>query len=193
MENLSRLTDDLRDLSRLHAGVLETYLRPVDLDEVMASSLDDLGPGGPQVSLSTAEDLPDVIADAAFLTRILTSLLADAIARSPADAPPALTAVSLGSRVEIRITDWGPDEGDGVVSLAVRLARDLADAMGDTLRCEASPGGGRTVVIDPVRRRASSPRAGHPDLCSRNSAHILDVIAGHPLLSRTDGGFRLYG
>ncbi len=147
VENLSRLTDDLRDLSRLHAGVLETYLRPVDLDEVMASSLDDLGPGGPQVSLSTAEDLPDVIADAAFLTRILTSLLADAIARSPADAPPALTAVSLGSRVEIRITDWGPDEGDGVVSLAVRLARDLADAMGDTLRCEASPGGGRTVVM----------------------------------------------
>ena len=147
VDNLSRLADDLGDLSRLHAGVLDTYLRPVDLDEVMAASLDDLGPGGPNVTLSTAEDLPDVIADAAFLTRILTSLLADAMARSPADAPPALTAVSLGSRVEIRITDRGRDEGDGAASLAVRLARDLADAMGDTLRCEPSPGGGRTLVM----------------------------------------------
>ena len=159
VDNLSRLADDLGDLSRLHAGVLETYLRPVDLDEVMAASLDDLGPGGPQVTLSTAEDLPDVIADAAFLTRILTSLLADAMARSPADVPPALTAVSLGSRVEIRITDWGPDEGDGAVSLAVRLARDLADAMGDTLRCEPGPGGGRTVVLtlSAVARRRPEP------------------------------------
>ena len=131
-------------------AALTHYFRPGNLTALRELALlwvADRGPGGPHVTLSTAEDLPDVIADAAFLTRILTSLLADAMARSPADAPPALTAVSLGSQVEIRITDWGPDEGDGAVSLPLRLARDLADAMGDTLRCEPSPGGGRTVVM----------------------------------------------
>jgi two-component system, OmpR family, sensor histidine kinase KdpD len=147
VDRVSRLIDDLRDLSRLHAGVLETYLRPVDLDEVMTAALDDLGPGGQQITLDAAADLPDVIADAALLARILTSLLADALVRSPADAPPTLTAASLDGRAEIRIADQGPDPGDGPDSLAFRLARDLADATGDTLRCEHAPGGGRTVTM----------------------------------------------
>jgi two-component system, OmpR family, sensor histidine kinase KdpD len=159
LDHLSRLVDDLGDLSQLHAGVLETYLRPVDLDEVMAAALDDLGPGGQHVTLRPAEDLPDVIADAALLARMLTSLLADAMARSPAGAPPALTAVNLGRQVEIRIADRGRDQGDEADSLAVRLARDLADAMGDTLRCEPSPVGGRTVTIalPAVARRSAGP------------------------------------
>ncbi len=78
VDHVSRLVDDLRDLSRLHAGAVETYLRPVDLDELLAAALDDLGPGQ-EVTLSLAEDLPDVIADATLLTRLLTSLLADSV------------------------------------------------------------------------------------------------------------------
>jgi two-component system, OmpR family, sensor histidine kinase KdpD len=147
VDRASRLIDDLRDLSRLHAGVLETYLRPVDLDEVMTAALDDLGPGDQQVTLNAAADLPDVIADAALLARILASLLADALVRSPADEPPTLTAAGLDGWVEIRITDRGADPGDGPDSLPFRLARDLADATGDTLRCERAPGGGRTVTV----------------------------------------------
>ena len=53
VDRVGRLVDDLADLSRLHAGAVETYLRPVDLDEVIAASLDDLGPGGQDVTLST--------------------------------------------------------------------------------------------------------------------------------------------
>ena len=147
VDAVSRLVDDLRDLSRLHAGEVETYLRPVDLDEVIAASLDDLGPGGQHVTLSMAEDLPDVIADAALLTRTLTSLLVDAVARSPAGLSPILTAVGLTSLVEIRIADRGPDHGEDPGSLALRLAGDLADAIGGTLRREPNPGGGRTVIL----------------------------------------------
>jgi two-component system, OmpR family, sensor histidine kinase KdpD len=147
VDHLSRLVADLGDLSRLHAGAVETYLRPVDLDEVMAASLDELGPGNQHVTLSTAEDLPDVIADAALLTRILTSLLADAAARSPAGMATEITAFTMASQVEIRITDHGADQGNDPGSLGFRLARDLADAMGDTLRWERAPGGGRTVIV----------------------------------------------
>jgi two-component system, OmpR family, sensor histidine kinase KdpD len=147
VDQVSRLVDDLRDLSRLHAGEVETYLRPVDLDEVLAASLDDLGPGGQEVTLSLAEDLPDVIADATLLTRILASLLADATRRCLAGPPPTLTASSPNGSVEVRITDQGPDEHDGSVSLALRLATDLAEAMSITLHCERTPSGGRTVII----------------------------------------------
>ncbi len=147
VDQVSRLVDDLRDLSRLHAGEVETYLRPVDLDEVLAASLDDLGPGGQEVTLSLAEDLPDVIADATLLTRILASLLADATRRCPGGPSPVLTASCPNGWVEVRITDQGPDERDGSVSLALRLATDLAEAMGIKLRCERTPSGGRTVIM----------------------------------------------
>jgi two-component system, OmpR family, sensor histidine kinase KdpD len=163
VDQVSRLVDDLRDLSRLHAGEVETYLRPVDLDEVLAASLDDLGPGGQEVTLSLAEDLPDVIADATLLNRILASLLADATRRCSAGRPPTLTASSPNGSVEIRITDQGPDERDGAVSLALRLATDLAEAMGVTLRCERTPSGGRTVVINLPAAAHRPARASYAD------------------------------
>jgi two-component system, OmpR family, sensor histidine kinase KdpD len=157
VDRVSRLTEDLSDLSRLHAGAVETYLRPVDLDEVLTAALDDLGPGGEDITVSMADDLPDVIADAALLTRILTSLLAEALQRCPAGSPPALIAASLADRVEIRIADEGPGENGGPASLALRLAGDLAEAMGGTLRCERTPSGGRSVILTVPAARSSSP------------------------------------
>ncbi len=147
VDGVGRLVDDLADLRRLHAGAVETYLRPVDLEEVLAASLDDLGPNRQGITLGLAEDLPDVIADATLLTRILASLLADATRRCPAGPPPALTAARLDGRVEVRVVDTGPDENAAPASLALRLAADLAEATGVTLRRERTPAGGRTVVI----------------------------------------------
>ena len=59
--------------------------------------------GGPEITLSLAEDLPDVIADSAWLTRILASLTAEALHRSPAGTPPALSAVSQSGTVTIML------------------------------------------------------------------------------------------
>ena len=148
VRRLGRLLDDLRELGRLHAGALETYLRPVDLDDVLAACLDELGPGGHHLTLRLPDLLPDVIADADLLSRLLTSLMADALHRSPPDLPPALTAVILPEHVEIRVADQGSAEPpDGGANLAVRLALDLTEAMSGTLRSEETAGGGRTVVI----------------------------------------------
>ena len=168
LDDVARLVTDADDLSRLHAGAMETYLRPVDLDEVIAAALEDLGPGGHHVILDTPEDLPDVIADAALLTRVLASLMADALHRSPADAPPMLTAALTGDHIVIRVTDRGPgpDPGNGSgTRLALRLARDLTEAMGDTLRCDHFPSGGRSVALTlPAAQRPSAYRATDPAL-----------------------------
>ena len=145
-----RVITDVGEFTRLHAGALETYLRPVDLEEIIAASAEDLGPGARQhVTVVTPEDLPDAIADPSLLTRVVTSVLADALNRSPADAPPTLSVTSTADHIQVRVADHGsrPGEADDASSLTMRLARDLAEAMGDTMRYEQTPGGGRTVVV----------------------------------------------
>lgn len=150
LHRVQQLVDDLGDLSRLHAGALETYLRPVELDDVLAAAIEDLGPGGHDLTVGALDDLPDVIADAALLTRVLTSLLADALAEGTlageASSRPVVTSTSHDGRVEIRITGCR----EGIARLPVRLARDLTEAMGGVLAAEG-PG---TIVIS---LPASSP------------------------------------
>ncbi|MEE1806644.1 sensor histidine kinase [Streptomyces sp. BE133] len=141
----AQLVTDLDDVSRLHAGAFDLYLRPVDLNEVLGAALDDLGPGGHSIVLHLPEKLPDVIADAALLTRALTALGADALRHSPPDRPPVFTAEVRAGRVRIRVEDGvpvrGPELGAAASrapgtradSLALRLSRDLAEAMDGTL------------------------------------------------------------
>ncbi len=173
LRRAARFVADLDDLSRLHAGALELYLRPVDLDEALAAALDDLGPGGHTIRLTLPERLPDVIADASLLTRVLTTLGADALRHSPPDRPPACTAEVLPDRLKISIMD-GPDGSDRQStrsaaapsrpvgtrsdSLAVRLARDLTEAMGGTLQPATTDAVFSVVLTFPTSARR--PLAG---------------------------------
>ena len=160
VDRVSRLVDDLRDLSRLHAGAVETYLRPVDLEEVLAASLDDLGPGRqerhPQPGRGPARrdrrrDAPDPDPGqpAGRCHPPLPGGPAARAHRRPARRP------GRGLR-----RGQGPDERGGPASLSLRLAADLAEAMGVTLRCERTPCGGRTVII--ILPAAARPPAGAP-------------------------------
>ncbi|HEV8167673.1 MAG TPA: DUF4118 domain-containing protein, partial [Actinomycetota bacterium] len=49
LDRLIRLVENLLDLSRLQAGALSVFIRPVALDELIPLALDDLGPGGHKV------------------------------------------------------------------------------------------------------------------------------------------------
>jgi hypothetical protein len=103
-----------------------------------------------------------VITDAALLSRMLTSLMADSLHSSPSASTPVLTATRLPDRVEIHIADHriGQPRNDGAETVPLRLARDLARAMGHSLRCEQAPDGSRTVTITvPVAATESSAMA----------------------------------
>lgn len=144
---------------RPRAGAL--YLRPVDLDEALTAALDDLGPGGHSILLRLPERLPDVIADAALLARVLATLVADALRHSPPDAPPALTAEVEPDRVTVRITRATADDTAGAPAgregegSALRLSRDLVEAMGGTV--EHTTDGAPSVTL---KLPTSAPRPG---------------------------------
>jgi two-component system sensor histidine kinase KdpD len=174
LDRLTTLIENLLDMSRLQAGALAVTVRPVALDELVPRVLDDLGPGAHHVAVDVAETLPEVLADAALLERVLANLLANALRHSPADSPPAVLASSHADRVEIRIVDRGPgvaaadrdrifqpfqrlgdrDTTTGV-GLGLALSRGLTEAMGGTLTADDTPGGGLTMTV-------VLPAAGEP-------------------------------
>ncbi len=166
LDRLTHLVDNLLDMSRLQAGALAVFPRPADLSEIVARSLDDLGPAARTVTVNIPEDLPEVDVDPGILERVIANLIANALRYSPAGTPPCLTASSLQDRVELRIIDRGPgipeaswdqmfvpfqrmgdtDNTTGV-GLGLALSRGLTEAMNGTLEPDETPGGGLTMNL----------------------------------------------
>ncbi|GAA1637316.1 sensor histidine kinase KdpD [Kribbella alba] len=166
LDRLARLVDNLLDLSRLQAGVLPVFARPMALDDVLPGALAELGDAAAKVTVDIPHTLPLVAADAALLERVIANLLANAVRHSPEGRPPLVTGSALGDFVEIRIIDRGPgipaadrdrvfapfqrlgDTDNTVgVGLGLALARGLTEAMHGTLQPEDTPGGGLTMVV----------------------------------------------
>jgi len=168
-------------MSRLQAGVLSVFVRPVALDEVVPLALDDLGPEGHDVVVRLPEDLPDCLADAALLERVVANLVANALRHSPPGNPPLLSASTLGDRVEIHVVDHGPgiapanrdqmfapfqrlgdtDNTTGV-GVGLALSRGLAEAMGGSLAPQETPGGGLTMIVSLPGAGESPPAPSLP-------------------------------
>ena len=176
---LTRLVENLLDMSRLQAGALSVVNRRIALDEVVPLALDDLGPAGAGVIVDVPDDLPMLLADPGLLERVVANLVGNALRYSPPDEPPRVMGSALGERVELRVIDRGPgipvadldrvfapfqrlgdtDNTTGV-GLGLALSRGLTEAMAGTLSAEETPGGGLTMVLSlpaaPIQEGTSS-------------------------------------
>jgi two-component system sensor histidine kinase KdpD len=166
LDRLTHLVDNLLDMSRLQAGALSLFPRPVGLDEIVSRALDNLEPAAQGITVDIPESLPEINVDPAILERVIVNLTENALRYSPPGQPPLLTASALGDRVELRVVDRGPgipekdkdrmfvpfqrlgdtDNTTGV-GLGLALSRGLTEAMGGTLTAEDTPGGGLTMTV----------------------------------------------
>jgi len=197
LDRLIRLVENLLDLSRLQAGALSVFIRPVALDELIPLALDDLGPGGHDVAVQLPEDLPECLADAALLERVVANLIANALRHSPPGSPPLLSASTLGDRVELHVVDHGPgiapehrdqmfapfqrlgdtDNTTGV-GLGLALSRGLTEAMGGSLTAQETPGGGLTMIVS--LPSAGTPPPAPPLPTTPPHADATTAVAGAP-------------
>ncbi|MFJ9433004.1 ATP-binding protein [Streptomyces sp. NPDC101490] len=181
MARLSRLVENLLDMSRLQAGALTLALRPTAWEEVLPAALDGLPGTGRGVTLQGMEEAPLVLADPPLLERVVANLVANAVRHSPPGRPVLLGVSTLSCRVELRVVDRGPglpaadrdrvfepfqrlgdtDNTTGV-GLGLALARGLTEAMGGTLTPEDTPGGGLTMVVTLPRAAVRVPGAPVP-------------------------------
>ncbi|HWC34550.1 MAG TPA: sensor histidine kinase KdpD [Mycobacteriales bacterium] len=166
LQRLTRLVENLLDMSRLQAGALSVFPEPTRLDEVVPLVLDGFGAAANPVEIDIPSTLPEASADPALLERVIANVVANALRFSRPDSPPRISASAHGEWVELRVSDYGPgvphtdweriftpfqrlgdtDNTTGV-GLGLALARGLTEAMGGHLAPEETPGGGLTMVI----------------------------------------------
>lgn len=77
-QRLSRLVDNLLDLSRLEAGAAEPRAVWTSVEEVLGAALDDVAPGERDFSLSIDRDLPLVSVDPVQMERAFVNVLENA-------------------------------------------------------------------------------------------------------------------
>jgi two-component system, OmpR family, sensor histidine kinase KdpD len=163
-DRLDALIGNLLDMSRLHTGSLQPFLRPTAIDEVAPVALGGLDEPL-RMEIAVPDGFPLVLADPGLLERVLANLFSNALQHSPAGGrPPELQAQLAGDMVVIEVVDHGPGVADDAkerifepftrvgdrypgVGLGLAVARGFAEAMGGRIEARDTPGGGLTVAI----------------------------------------------
>jgi two-component system sensor histidine kinase KdpD len=173
-DRLDALIGNLLDMSRLHTGSLQPFLRPTAIDEVAPVALHGLDDSA-RLQMAVPDGFPLVLADPGLLERVLANLFSNALRHSPAAKPPELHAQLAGDTVLLEVVDHGqgvPDEqkerifepfariDDRTlgVGLGLAVAKGFAEAMGGGIAARDTPGGGLTVLV--VLPAASSDKTG---------------------------------
>jgi two-component system sensor histidine kinase KdpD len=175
-DRLDALIGNLLDMSRLHTGSLQPFLRPTAVDEVApvaVGGLDD----SLRLEMAVPDGFPLVLADPGLLERVLANLFSNALRYSPAGRPPELHASLSGGTVCLEVVDHGPGVPDAQkerifepferagdrhpgVGLGLTVAKGFAEAMGGRVLAVDTPGGGLTVrVVLPAAPAASEDRS----------------------------------
>jgi len=108
---LSRLLDDLQELSLAEAGELKLTLRPEDIGELINQVTVAIQPQaaaqGISISTDIAHKLPPVNIDAHRITQVLHNLLKNAVVHTPEGGAITITARQQGDRIEVAVADTG--------------------------------------------------------------------------------------
>src|SRR4051794_13531626 len=161
VRRLTKLADDLLDLSKLDAGRLHVETQPVDLESLAGAAVDEFA-GVARASEHPLEYAGDGGAaargDPQRVLQIVRILLENALVHTPPGTPVEVAVRRADGRAEIPVPDGGPGisaddraelferfyRGESTKAsgsgLGLAIAKELAELMGGKIELESKPG-----------------------------------------------------
>ncbi len=180
-EYLSKLIDDLFELSQLDSGVLKLHLEPSSLQDLVSDALQGLLAQAQErhvrITGRVPETVPTLVMDPGRLQRVLYNLVQNALRHTPADGSVAISAEDAGDEVRVTVTDTGEgipaDElrlifdrfhradrsrsrAHGGAGLGLSIARGIVEAHGGRIWAESEPGRGARFTFTLPKGRATA-------------------------------------
>lgn len=170
---LSRLVNDLHELSQAEARTLRLDRQAIDVGAALADICDSFQPVAESKAVHLVLDVPPALpalhADSGRLQQVMHNLLANALRYTPAGGQIAVGAKAMNGSVEIRVADTGSgiapehlphiferfyradpsrDRASGGSGLGLAIARAIVEAHGGTIRASSGgPGAGSEITI----------------------------------------------
>lgn len=184
-KHLLGLINDVLDLSKLDATVIETYAEPVELNEFLRKTAQMMRPQADRAQVALKESLdtflPSMRTDERRLRQVLLNLLSNAIKFTAAGGTVSISAYRQGGGVAITVSDTGigmapedipkamenfgqvqsgwsrTSEGTG---LGLPLSKRLVELLGGSFILESEVGVGTNVIVTfPPERLLRMPMA----------------------------------
>jgi two-component system sensor histidine kinase KdpD len=175
-ERLTRLVENLLDLSRIQSGEAEPRAEFCTAEELVGAALDSLDAPPSTLELEIDPGLPQIRADGAQVERALANVLENSL-RYGGDRPVMIRGHTVGQQLVIQVTDRGPgiaasererifepfyrgaENRTGGSGLGLAIARGFAEANGGELRLSSSPDRGTTFAFHfpAVREPVATP------------------------------------
>ncbi len=181
---LSRLVDDLLDLSRLETGRRDLVLEALDVEAVVSAALSAMDTAAREKGIALAADVPPgsgVTADAGAMEEVLGNLLDNAVKYTPAGGRIDVVAAREGYRLRIEVRDTGPgippshrervferfhrvdaarSRALGGTGLGLSIVKHLVEAMDGAVTLECPDAGGSVFGVHLPAADLPSPRHG---------------------------------
>jgi len=178
---LTRLIDELQELSIADAGELKLVFRKEKLHKLIKESVTAIktkaGEKGLVISTDLPASLPDILLDAHRIKQVLRNLLENAVAHTGRDGSINISALHKNDQVSISVSDTGegipPEDlpniferfyrvdrsrtrATGGSGLGLTIAKRLVEAHGGQIHVTSKPGEGSIFTITlPVSERSN--------------------------------------